>query len=56
MAYQDQLARIRRFLARVENLSVAENQVGYEDMLFTFFQHCWHLKDWIMRASLTHTI
>jgi hypothetical protein len=53
VTYQKQLARVRRFLARVENLTVnplelpAEKQVAYEDMLFTLFQNCWHLKDWI---------
>jgi hypothetical protein len=54
MTYQEQLARVRRSLARVENWSVnpqlelpQERQVEYEDMLFAFFQNCWHLKDWI---------
>src|SRR5271157_2999438 len=54
MAYQEQLARVRRSLARVESSSVnpklelpPEKQTEYEDMLFTFFQNCWHLKDWI---------
>jgi len=54
MTYHEQLARVRRFLARVENLSVnpkfelpPEKQTEYEDMLYAFFQNCWHLKDWI---------
>ena len=54
MAYQEQLARARRFLARVENSSVnpkvelpPEKQTEYEDMLFAFFQNSWHVKDWI---------
>src|ERR1039457_811516 len=54
MIYQEQLARARRFLCRVENSSVnpklelpPEKQTEYEDMLFAFFQNCWHLKDWI---------
>lgn len=54
MTYHEQLARVRRFLARVENLSVnpkfelpPEKQTEYEDILYAFFQNCWHLKDWI---------
>ena len=54
MAYQEQLARVRRFLTRVEDLAVdpklelpPERQAEYEDMLYAFFQNCWHLKDWI---------
>jgi hypothetical protein len=58
MTFQDQFARVRRSLARVENSSVnpqlelpPEKQTEYEDMLFTFFQNCWHLKDWIKNDS-----
>ncbi len=54
MAYQEQLARVRRFLARVESSSVnpklelpPEKQTEYEDTLYAFFQNCWHPKDWI---------
>jgi hypothetical protein len=54
MNYQEQLARIRRFLSRVDIASVnpklelpPEKQTEYEDMLYAFFQNCWHLKDWI---------
>jgi len=54
MTYPEQLARIRRFLDRLEKLSVneelelpTERQEEYEDMLYAFFQNCWHLKDWI---------
>jgi hypothetical protein len=54
MTYQEQLARVHRFLTRVENSSVnpklelpPEKQTEYEDMLYAFFQNCWHLKDWI---------
>jgi hypothetical protein len=52
--YQEQLARVRRWLTRVENSSVnprlelpPKKQTEYEDMLFAFFQNSWHLKDWI---------
>jgi hypothetical protein len=54
MNYQDQLQRARRFLHRVENSRVnqilelpPEKQTEYEDMLYAFFQNCWHIKDWI---------
>jgi hypothetical protein len=54
MNYQDQLQRARRFLRRLENSTVnpalelpPERQAEYEDMLYAFFQNCWHLKDWI---------
>ena len=54
MVYVEQLRRVRRFLARVETSSVnpklelpPEKQTEYEDMLYAFFQNCWHLKDWI---------
>ena len=44
-SYKDQLLRVGRFLRRVEN--IARDQVEYEDDLWSFFQNCWHLKDWI---------
>jgi hypothetical protein len=43
--YQDQLARAKRFLHRIEQRR--NDQVEYEDMLWAFFQNCWHVKDWI---------
>lgn len=59
MAYQEQLARVRRFLVRVEDASVntklelpPEKQTEYEDMLAAFFQNCWHLKDWIKNDAV----
>lgn len=52
--YRHQLERARRFLARVERL---RDDLGlelenldddeFQDMMWSFFQHCWHVKDWI---------
>jgi hypothetical protein len=55
MKYLEQLNRVRRFLKRVETLhrtsapwrSDENKRLEYEDMLWAFFQNCWHLKDWI---------
>jgi hypothetical protein len=43
--YQRQLARVKRFLRRIE--TPTNDQVEYEDMFWAFFQNCWHLRDWI---------
>jgi hypothetical protein len=42
--YRDQLDRVRRFLARMQREA---DQAEFQDMAWSFFQHCWHLKDWI---------
>jgi hypothetical protein len=62
MDYHEQLARVRRFLVRVETSSVnpklelpPEKQTEYEDMLCAFFQNCWHLKDWIKNDAAAPT-
>jgi hypothetical protein len=43
--YSEQLARVRRFFGRLSN----ENQdaVEFDDDVWSFFQHCWHFKDWL---------
>ena len=43
--YVQQLHRVRRFGERIR----AQNRerVSYEDDLWSFFQNCWHLKDWL---------
>jgi hypothetical protein len=58
MSYQDQLARVHRWLKRLEDASSHRNDINnpvptekyeeYEDFLYAFFQNCWHLKDWIL--------
>lgn len=45
--YQEQLARVGRFLNRMS--SATTNNLEYEDFLLSFFQNCWHLRDWILR-------
>ena len=42
---QEQLARVKRFLRRIEPRGATDDD---QDDLWSFFQHCWHLKDWLM--------
>jgi hypothetical protein len=43
--YERQVERVNRFLERIKTPS--NDQQEYEDMLWAFFQNCWHLRDWI---------
>jgi hypothetical protein len=43
--YLEQLERVRRFFARLSNEN--RDAVEYDDDLWSFFQHCWHFKDWL---------
>ena len=43
--FEEQLDRVRRFLVRIHDTERARRD--YEDDLWSFFQNCWHLKDWI---------
>jgi hypothetical protein len=36
---------VRRYLDRIENQS--RDSTEYDDDLWSFFQSCWHLKDWV---------
>lgn len=49
--YRSQLDRVRRFLERVEGPygldGKSANDVEFQDMMWAFFQNCWHLKDWV---------
>src|SRR5437773_2615983 len=52
--YRHQLDRARRLLDRVEHPSGDDdldlsniNEVDFQDMMWAFFQNCWHVKDWI---------
>lgn len=45
-SYPDQLARVERFLVRIEGPE--GSSTDYDDDFWSFFQHCWHLKDWIL--------
>jgi hypothetical protein len=48
--YRDQLDRVRRLLDRVEGSHTSD--VELQDIMWSFFQHCWHLKDWIKNDPL----
>lgn len=43
--YQEQVDRVARCLARIEKPT--SDQTEYVDFLWSFFQNCWHVKDWI---------
>jgi hypothetical protein len=53
--YRHQLDRARRFLDRVnthfDDLDDL-NDTEFQDMMWSFFQHCWHLKDWVLHDPL----
>jgi hypothetical protein len=44
--YLSQYRRVERALQRIENQN--RNQTEYEDDLWSFFQNCHHLKDWVI--------
>ena len=57
-SYKEQLERVQRWLDRIEvqgwdrieyrdGFKEFLDRIQYEDFLWTFFQNCWHLKDWI---------
>jgi hypothetical protein len=53
--YRDQLDRARRFLDRVQApIDEIENpsEVEFQDDMWSFFQNCWHVKDWVMHDPL----
>jgi hypothetical protein len=52
IGYRDQLDRVRRFLERVEGAHASD--VAFQDIMWSFFQHCWHLKDWVKHDPLAH--
>ena len=43
--YQDQLERARRALQRMHGPS--STPLEFQDSSWSFFQHCWHLRDWL---------
>lgn len=46
---KEQFDRVKRMLLRIENQDRGSNE--YDDDLWSFFQNCWHLKDWIKNDS-----
>lgn len=48
--YKSQYNRVLRILNKISNpINYNGNQTEYEDDLLSFFQNCWHLKDWVMQ-------
>ena len=51
VGYRQQLDRARRFLDLVSQAGNADwtemDDVEFQDMMWAFFQNCWHVKDWI---------
>jgi hypothetical protein len=47
--YFDQFERVKRFLNRIENQE--RNSTEYDDDLWSFFQNCLHLRDWIINDT-----
>ncbi len=48
--YRHQLDRARRFLDRVQRSYDDLEQIAdvdFQDNMWSFFQHCWHIKDWV---------
>ncbi|MEO0853618.1 MAG: hypothetical protein AAFY15_08960, partial [Cyanobacteria bacterium J06648_11] len=43
--FRDQLDRVERYLERVRNQN--QSHTDYDDDLWSFFIHAWHLKDWV---------
>jgi hypothetical protein len=43
--YRHQLTRTRRYLHRLTALH--DNEMYYQDDILSFFQNCWHVKDWL---------
>lgn len=43
--FLEQLDRVRRYLERIKNQD--RDSTEYDDDLWSFFQNCYHLKDWI---------
>ena len=50
-----QFVRIKRWRDRLEDAEfeqkMNEDPKYYEDILFTLFENCWHLKDWLIRSK-----
>jgi len=48
--YREQLDRVRRFLELIEKRH--RSDVEFKDTMWSFFQHCWHLIDWLQHDRL----
>jgi hypothetical protein len=50
VGYRHQLDRARRFLIRVDGPHASD--VDFQDMMWAFFQNCWHIRDWVEHDPL----
>ena len=48
--YRHQLDRARRSLDRLRG--PCNTDIDFQDAAWSFFQHCWHLKDWLRHDPL----
>lgn len=49
--YREQLDRVRRLLEVIEGHR-HRSDVEFKDHMWSFFQHCWHLIDWLQHDRL----
>ena len=52
--YRSQIDRARRFLERMEQPGMTE--VDFQDMVWAFFQNCWHVKDWVFNDPVVDQV
>lgn len=55
VGYRNQLDRARRFLDRIQMTPedwADMDDVEFQDMMWAFFQNCWHIKDWLKNDPL----
>lgn len=53
-SYIEQYERVKRYLQKIQNQN--RSQVEYKDDLNSFFQNCWHLKDWLKNDTRSKNI
>ena len=53
--YLDQFARIKRWHKRLEEIYLGREHDResdyYQDVVYAFFQNCFHLKDWLIKSG-----
>lgn len=52
--YKEQFQRVLRYLEKVKNQD--RGALEYSDVIWSFFQNCWHLKDWIKNDPMLSKI
>lgn len=52
---EEQLNRVKRWHERFKEISNGREHTRdtdyYQDVLYAFFQNCWHLKDWVVNSG-----